>query len=602
MPKARFAWLPIAVAVACSRNPPPPPPPAPAPVAGDAGAAAAKPDAGKVAAPPVYRTDANKSFVDATVTGSGKKFMVASEAAFATKVGRDVLAAGGNAVDAAVATAFALAVVHPTAGNIGGGGFAIVRTAPGKAMALDFREVAPAAATEKMYLDAAGNPTKDSIVGHRAAGVPGSVAGLWELHKKYGKKPWKDVVTPAIALARDGFAVDPVLAKSIARRKDALAKFPETAAIWVPGGVPAAEGSRVRIAALATVLDRIAAKGPDGFYKGETAAAIVAEMKTGGGLITAEDLAAYKPVWREPLRVAYRGNMMVAMPPPSSGGIVLAMTAGMLGGSELGKLPWHDVEHVHKLVEVWRRAFAARNELLGDPAFVKDMPVAKLMAPSYLTKLAATIETNATPSANIAGLLEGNHTTNLCVVDAAGMAVAMTTTINTSWGSGVTVKDAGFLLNNEMDDFTAKPGSPNIFGLVQGVANKIEPGKRMLSSMSPTIIENAKGDVILLAGAGGGPRIITAVWQTISNVIDFQQPLAAATANPRVHHQHLPDTVTVEAEALDQATAQALGARHYALEWGPISADLGHITAIARTATGWDGTADPRNGGAAMGD
>ena len=606
MSKARFAWSGAvtvalaALAVACSRNPPPPPAPAPAPTA-DAGVAV-RADAGKPKEPPKYRTDAKKSFVDPAVTASSKKYMVASEQAVATKVGRDVLAAGGNAVDAAVATAFALAVVHPTAGNIGGGGFAIVRTGPGKASALDFREVAPAAATEHMYLDPAGNPTKDSLVGHRAAGVPGSVAGLFELHKKHGKKPWKDVVAPAIALARDGFSIDQVLAGSIARRKDALAKFPETAAIWLPGGTPLAAGATAKIPALATTLERIAAKGPDGFYKGETAAAIVAEMKVGGGIMTAEDLAAYKPVWREPLRVSYRGNAMFAMPPPSSGGIVLAMAAGMLGASELGKLPWHDVEHVHRLVEVWRRAFAARNELLGDPAFIKDMPVAKLLAPDYLTKLNASIEQNATPSANVAGLLEGTHTTNLCVVDAAGMAVAMTTTINTSWGSGVTVKDAGFLLNNEMDDFTAKPGAPNAFGLVQGTANKIEPGKRMLSSMSPTIVENAKGEVILLAGAGGGPRIITAVWQTLSNVIDFNQKLEAAVANPRIHHQHLPDVVFVEAESIDQATAQALEARHYALDWSPYSADLAHITAIARTTTGWDGTADPRNGGGAMGD
>jgi gamma-glutamyltranspeptidase/glutathione hydrolase len=586
----------VAVAIACSRQPPPPPPTA---ITQPAEVSAAKPVKEAALAKPVYR-QASDTFVDPATVGSGKQFMVVSESSLATKVGRDILAAGGNAVDAAVATAFALAVTHPSAGNIGGGGFAVVRTGAGKAVALDFREVAPAAATPDMYLDKDGKPTDDSLHSDRATGVPGSVAGLSALHKKLGKKPWKEVVAPAIALARDGFEVDEKLHQSIVRLAPLLVKSPATAAIWLPNRVPRAKGAKVAIPELATVLTRIAERGPDGFYKGETAAAIVAEMKSGGGIITADDLASYTVVWREPLRFTYRGYSLISMPPPSSGGIVLAMTAGMLGKLELGKLAWYDAEHVHWLVEVWRRAFAARNELLGDPAFVKDMPVGKLLSKAYLDRQFATITDKATPSKQVSPLLEGDHTTNLCTVDATGMAVAITTTLNTSFGNGVTV--SGFLLNNEMDDFTAKPGSPNTFGLVQGSANKIEPGKRMLSSMSPTIVEDAKGELFMLTGAGGGPRIITAVWQTISNVIDFARHADLAVAGPRIHHQHLPDVVHVEASALDQPGDEALRTMGYKLQWGEPRRAFGAITAIVRSAAGWDGASDPRGGGAAIGD
>jgi gamma-glutamyltranspeptidase/glutathione hydrolase len=290
------------------------------------------------------------------------------------------------------------------------------------------------------------------------------------------------------------------------------------------------------------------------------------------------------------------------MPPPSSGGIALAMTAGMLGGVELGKLAWHGKEHVHRLAEVWRRAFAARNELIGDPKFVKSIPIDKLLAPAYAAELAKQITDKATPSKDVAALREGTNTTNFCVVDANGMAVVITTTLNTSFGSGVTVEKAGFLLNNQMDDFTAKPGSPNTFGLVHGVANKIEPGKRPLSSMSPTIVEDAKGNIVMLVGAAGGPRIITAVWQTLSNVIDFAQPAANAVANPRVHHQHLPDILRLEAQAVDRDTEQALIGAGHKVDWTWEKREFGSVNAIVKTAQGWDGAADPRTGGAAVGD
>ena len=611
--KARL--LLVAVVLACSSKPPPAAPvasapaaaaPAAAPASAPAPAPAAVADVGASTPPgaapapaPEYRGDPGK-LIDPTAVGTGKHFMAVSESPAASKVGHDVLAAGGNAVDAAVALAFALAVTHPTAGNIAGGGFAVVRTGPGKAVALDFREVAPAAATPDMYLDPDGKPTDKSLHGDLAVGVPGSVAGLWELHRKLGKKPWKAVVAPAIALARDGFEVTEKLHQAIVALGPLLARSPASAAIWLPGGVARATGDRVTNPELAQVLGRIAERGPDGFYKGETAAAIVAEMKAGGGIITADDLAKYRAIWRDPLRFSYRGYSLASMPLPSSGGIVLAMTAGMLGKLELGKLPWYGAEHVHWLVEAWRRAFAARNELLGDPAYVKDIPVARLLSRPYLDQLFATITDKATPSRQVTALIEGDHTTNLCTVDAAGMAVALTTTLNTAFGNGVTV--AGFFLNNEMDDFAAKPGSPNTFGLVQGAANKIEPGKRMLSSMSPTIVEDARGRLFMLAGAGGGPRIITAVWQTISNVIDFGKPADLAVAAPRIHHQHLPDVIHIEAGSIDRGAEDQLRAMDYRLHWGEPRRAFAAITAIVRSAAGWDGTSDPRAGGAALGD
>ncbi len=590
--------LAMSLVTACSRKAPPPPPPAEPPK--DA-AVAAKP-AAVTDAPPVavYRTETSGDHVDPDQLGHGKTFMVVSEAPLASKVGADILASGGNAVDAAVATAFALAVVHPTAGNLGGGGFAVVRVATGKAVALDFRETAPGAATATMYLDDKGTPTKDSLVGYRASGVPGSVAGLFALHGKLGKKPWKELLEPAIALARDGFTINKRLAEAIERRAPRLLEFPATGAIWVPNRIPRAEGTTVAIPELAVALERIRDQGPDGFYKGETAAAIVKEMKAGGGLITAADLAGYKAEWRDPLKVSYRGHTLYTMPPPSSGGIVIGMTAGMLRAVELGKLAWHGYEHVHQIVEVWRRAFAARNELLGDPAFIKNMPVTKLLSQPYLDRLATTITPTATSSAKITPIIEGDHTTNLCVVDGTGMAVALTTTLNTSWGSGVTIH--GFLMNNEMDDFSAKPGAANVFGLVQGEANKIEPGKRMLSSMSPTVVEDAAGELRIVVGGAGGPRIITEVWQTISNVIDYGTSIGAAVARPRFHHQHLPDNVAIEPDSIDQATDAKLRGAGYEVRHAATAREFGTANAILRVKDGWDGAADPRGGGAAIGD
>ena len=546
-----------------------------------------------------YRAEGQKIAADPAFLGSGKTQMVVSEAPEASKVGEAVLASGGNAADAAVATAFALAVVHPSAGNLAGGGFAvIVGGGPKMTMnALDFRETAPAAATETMFLGPDGKPTKDSREGDRASGVPGSVAGLFALHEKLGKKPWKELIAPAIALARDGFTVDSFLHHSIERAKDKLAKNPASAAMWLPNGKPREVGELVKQPDLQKVLERISEKGPDGFYKGETAQALLDEMKAGGGIMTAKDLESYKAEWREPIKIEYRGKEIVTMPPPSSGGVVIALTANMLRAIDVGKLGWHSAEHVHRITEVWRRAFAARNEILGDPAFVQ-MPVDKLVSQDYADKLAATITAKATPSKEVTGLIDGLHTTNLCVVDAGGMAVAMTTTLNLAFGNGVTV--SGFLLNDEMDDFTSKPGEPNAFGLVQGKANKIEPGKRMLSSMTPAVILD-HDQIFMVVGAQGGSAILTAVWQVLSNVIDFGMPVGDAVAAPRFHHQHLPDSIALEAESITRDTDRALRKMGYKVDW-PKEPHFGAANAIVHVGSGWQGAADPRGGGAAVGD
>jgi gamma-glutamyltranspeptidase/glutathione hydrolase len=534
---------------------------------------------------------------DDVAVARARRGMVVAEANGASKVGAQVLRSGGNAVDAAVATAFALAVVHPTAGNIGGGGFAVVRSADGHVVTLDFRETAPAAATPDMYR---GKGKESSLDGHLAAGVPGSVAGLWTLHQKYGRKPWKTLVAPAISLARDGFVVDAAFAKAIANGEKRLRKNPASTALFLPGGPVPAIGSTWRAPALAATLARIAEQGAAGFYRGKTAALIVDEMQRGGGIITAADLAGYEAVWREPIVFTYRGYRAYSMPPPSSGGIALAMIAQVLEGFDLKAFGWQSREAVHVVVEAWRRAYAARNRYLGDPAFVKDMPLARLVAPEHAKGLAATIDlARATPSDKTPDVLEGEHTTPLAVVDKDGMAVSLTTTINTGFGSAVTVEGAGFLLNNEMDDFAAHPGEPNAYGLVQGEANKIEPGKRMLSSMSPTIVVDAKGAPFMILGGQGGSRIITAVFQVMSNVIDFDMDVGRAVGAARFHHQHLPDEVAFEAGAVTRAVWDGLGTMGHVRKWAkwPIAT----VPTLVRRGGEWTGAADPRKGGLAEG-
>jgi len=529
------------------------------------------------------------------VTVRSSKGMVVSDNAIASNVGRDVLASGGNAADAAVATAFALAVAYPTAGNVGGGGFALARIG-GKATALDFRETAPAGATRDMYLNADGKPKPEAREGIKSVGVPGSVAGLWELHQKLGskKKTWAELLAPAIALAENGFVIDDAFVSTMENAGKRLLKHPVSSALFFPGGAPLAKGTTFKNPELATVLRRIE-KGPKGFYEGPTADAIVAQMKADGGLVTLADLAKYRAKWRTPIETTYRGHKITSMPPPSSGGVTLAMICHILEGYDLGKMGFQSPEELHYVFEAMRRAYAARNAKLGDPDMVK-MPLAELLSDKWATEQRGTIAADhATPSSEIASAgpasASGPHTTHFSVVDAAGDTVAMTTTLNWWYGSGVTVKGGGFVLNNEMDDFAAVPGTANGFGLVQGEANAIAPGKRMLSSMAPTIVSGPDGKVLLVAGAAGGPTIITAVFQELSNVVDFHLEIGSAVAAPRFHMQHLPDEVAYEKDGIAEATQKKLEAMGYKLK------ERGHLAdapAIGRSGLEWIGAAEPR--------
>jgi gamma-glutamyltranspeptidase / glutathione hydrolase len=535
--------------------------------------------------------------------------MVVSTDGYASDAGVGILRAGGNAVDAAVATALALAVVNPEAGNIGGGGFLLLRLADGRAAALDFREKAPSGATRDMYLDADGRLTNASVEGHRAVGVPGSVAGLWEAHRKYGQLPWADVVAPAIRLA-EGLVIRERLALSLAMIGTKLNDFPATARIFLPAGKVLGVGDTLVQRDLAETLRRIQRDGRGGFYAGRTADLIAAEMRRGGGLITKEDLAAYQPAWREPIRFTYRGDTVLAMPPSSSGGVTLALVAGILEGYDLGKLPWHSPRHLHLLTEAFRRAYADRNAVLGDPDFVA-MPLAQLAAPAYAAERRATIALDrATPSGDVrpgvSAPVEQPHTTHFSVVDSAGNAVAVTTTINSFYGIRAVVAGAGFLLNNEMDDFSAKPGSANQFGLVQGAANAVAPGKRPLSAMAPTIVVSREGRLRLVLGTPGGSTIITNVFQNLSNVLDFGMGVKQAVGAPRIHHQHLPDEIGYEPGSLTAATITALQAMgHVAKVRGSPDAAypyIGDIQAILVRPDGVrEGASDPRRHGAAIG-
>ncbi len=476
-----------------------------------------------------------------TTTASSRGGMVVCDAALATDVGCRILREGGNAIDAAVGTAFALAVVFPAAGNIGGGGFLVARFADGSRAALDFRETAPHAASRTMYLDALGNSTDRSLTGGLASGVPGSVAGLWEAHRKFGSLPWKQILDPAIGLAENGFIVDARFTATVRDDSARLVHDPASRMLFLPEGSPVTTGSLWRNPALARVLRSIAGEGPAGFYSGTTAERIVQTMQTHGGIITRDDLARYVARWRTPISFAYRGDTVISMPLPSSGGVTLALIANIVSGFDLARLGWHSPIAIHLVAESMRRAFADRNSSLGDPEFVR-VPLDTLLSETYAARQRATIAPDhATPSSSVTPFREGNNTTHLSVVDSAGNAVALTTTLNLLYGSAVTVDGGGFLLNDEMDDFATKPGSPNVFGLVQGDANAIAPGKRILSSMTPTIVVDTKGRTLLVTGASGGPRIISAVFQVISNIVDYGFSPVQAINAPRFHHQHLPD-------------------------------------------------------------
>jgi len=521
---------------------------------------------------------------------------VACAAPAAADTGAAILARGGNAVDAAVATALALAVVHPQAGNLGGGGFAVLRIG-GEVAALDFREVAPASASRDMYLGPDGAPLADrSLIGALAAGVPGSPAGLFELHRRFGRLPWRRVVSPAIALARDGFAVTPRLAEEIAEERARLARFPASAAVWLPDGAPPAPGARLRLPRLAETLAAYGERGPTAITGGRLARAIEAEVRAQGGVLTARDLAEYRPVWRVPLRFPAYDWEVVSMPLPSSGGIILAESLGMLE-----RLGWRTeqrggVERAHLLAETWRRAYADRT-LLGDPTTAAAGP-AELLAPAWLAARAASVDRAAATSSAVvlpwAATAEASETTHLSVIDGEGNAVALTTTLNGTFGCGVLLAATGFLLNNEMDDFATAPGRPNLYGLVQGEANAVRAGKRMLSSMSPTVAWH-DGAVVAL-GSPGGAHIPTATLQVLLNLAADGDDLAAAVERPRLHHQWQPDRLVHEAGALSTAAAAELAGRGHALR---MATKLGEVHAVLRRRDGsFAVAADPRGPGA----
>lgn len=519
---------------------------------------------------------------------------VASADPRATMAGIAILKQGGNAADAAVAVALTLAVVFPQAGNLGGGGFAVARV-NGTVTTLDFRETAPARARANMYLDRRGRPVPGrSLIGPLAAGVPGSPSGLYELHKKLGRLPWAAVVQPAIRYARDGFRVSPRLAHDLATHQKLLEHFPETAALWFPGGKPLAAGTVVKLPGLAALLEAYAGQGPGAVTSGPAAAAIGIASRRHGGILCAADLAAYKPVWRAPVRFEAWGWQVASMDLPSSGGIILGESAGILQRLDWGDLPRFGADRDALLVEAWRRAFADRF-LLGDPLTTR-ATVADLLSPAWLSRRAGGIDRKrATPSREVRvwpGKLppEPPETTHIAVADGDDNVVSMTTTLNGSFGCGLVVPGLDIFLNNEMDDFATAPGRPNLYGLMQGRANAVGPGKRMLSSMSPTVLW--QGRRVLALGSPGGSRIPTATLQVMLNVIVDGDQLQAAVDRPRIHHQWFPDRIDAEPDALAPETDGALRRRGYEIRIVP---RLGEVNAVAVLGGGIvEAAADPR--------
>jgi gamma-glutamyltranspeptidase/glutathione hydrolase len=512
----------------------------------------------------------------------------------AADVGVAVMQKGGNAIDAAVAMGFAMAATHPFAGNLGGGGFMLIRFADGRSTFIDFREMAPAKASRNMYLDAKGELTKDSIEGWRSSGVPGTVRGFEMAVAKYGKKSWAENMAPAIQLAK-GFPVSYALAESM-KGSRSMASDPESKRIFQKNGAFFEPGDTLVQPELAATLERISKNGANEFYEGETAKRFAAEMAKHGGIITEADLKNYKAIERTPLKGKYKNYTVITAPPSSSGGIALLEMMGILEGTDYDKAGSGSAASIHYEAEAMRLAYADRNEYVGDPAFVK-VPMAGLLDPAYHAKLRAKIDPEkATPSSQVkpgkpAGS-ESMETTHYSVVDSEGNAVAVTYTLNGGFGNGITVPGLGFLLNNEMDDFSSKPGTPNMFGLVQGENNAIQPGKRPLSSMTPTIIEK-DGKLFMTAGAPGGSRISTAVMQVILNVIDFGMNVQDAIDAPRVHHQWQPDKLSLE-RGISPDTVAILKARGYDVDYAP-GVVLAQVAAIVSDGGWLQGGSDGRS-------
>jgi len=485
----------------------------------------------------------------------------------ASRIGAETLHKGGNAVDAAVATAFALAVTWPEAGNLGGGGFMVVRLAGGEAFCVDYRETAPRRATPGMFLDAEGNIDPEKVhIGWLVVGTPGTVQGLWTAHRKAGKLPWRELVQPAIDLAVGGFEVDQVLARRLARQQGIFLKMEEPANVYFHEGRPPAAGSRLKLPELAASLRLIRDSGADGFYRGRTAELIDRAMRSHGGLVRQEDLAAYKAVIREPVRGTYRGHEVIAMPPPSSGGVTLVNMLNLLEGYDLKQMGHNSPEYLHHLAEAMRLAYYDRARYLGDPDFV-DMPLEKLTSKAYADARRPAIGAHAGSSrelgADILIPAESEQTTHFSVIDSAGNMVSNTTTLEGSFGAKVIAPGTGFLLNNEMHDFNVQPGVTNETGLIGTPPNLVAPGKRMLSSMSPTLVVR-DGRPRLIVGSPGGRTIINTVLQVTLNVIGHDMPIQQAVDAARVHHQWMPDRLTLE-QKIPDSTAEALQERSHTI-------------------------------------
>ncbi|HYX29492.1 MAG TPA: gamma-glutamyltransferase [Pyrinomonadaceae bacterium] len=537
--------------------------------------------------------------------------VVASTNEVASQVGVDIMKRGGNAVDAAIAVAFALEVTHPAAGNLGGGGFMMIRLADGGTTAIDYREMAPAAATRDIYLDKKGNVIKGeggSIEGYRAAGVPGTVRGMELALKKYGshRLTWSQLIEPARMLAAKGFTVTNELARSLRGSRDYLSKYDETKRIYLRNGKFYNEGETFAQPDLAASFARLQRGGPNEFYEGQTARMIVADMKQHSGLLTMEDMRGYVAKEREPIRGNYRGYEIISMPPPSSGGAVLIEMLNILEGYDFKKIDWASSERYHLTTEAMRRAFADRAEYMGDTDFVK-VPIAGLVDKKYAAQLRNTIDPeHASTSEQVkAGKplgYESDETTHFTVVDADGNAVSNTYTLNNSYGSAVVAKGTGLLMNDEMDDFAAKPGTPNLYGLIQGEKNSVAPRKRPLSAMTPTFVLRKDGSLWFTVGSPGGPTIINTVLDVITNVIDYNMNIQQAIDAPRIHHQWLPDELVYEPYGLSGDTQKALTARGHKLVDKPrYLGDCEGIMIEEKTGIRLGATDPRRSDGAAVG-
>ncbi len=524
--------------------------------------------------------------------------MVSSQQWIASQVGADVLASGGNAVDAAIATGFALAVTHPTAGNIGGGGFMVIRFPNGQTTSIDFRERAPLAAHPEMWLDENGEYSAERHhMSHMAVGVPGTVAGFEKAHKLYGQASWRELVEPSVDLAADGFELSPTLARSIGSFVTGRgSRYDATVAAFSRNGTPYGEGETLRQPDLARSLERIRDEGRDGFYQGETARLLVAEMQRGGGIITEDDLDQYEARERAPVKGTYRGYDVISMPPPSSGGVAVVTMLNILEAYDLAGMGHNSAEYVHHLAEAMRRAYRDRAEFLADADFA-DVPVQRLTSKEHARWLSRNLDSeraSVSHPSDVETGYESPETTHYSVVDADGMAVSVTYTLEFGYGSGIVVPGAGFLLNNEMGDFNAGPGLTNASGLIGTTPNLARPQQRMLSSMTPSILAK-DGELVAVVGSPGGRTIINTTLQLILNVVDFGMNIQEAVNAPRLHHQWLPDRIRIEADGVSAETVATLEAMGHTVQVGGRQGSANSVGYDARTGEAL-GAPDPRSG------